>query len=357
MKNYCILSRFRSQLFGISIIGIIIFHYFENVLNMTKGTVTYEISYVTNQFFGSIGVEVFLFLSGLGLYYSLSNNYNIKEFYKKRFVRILVPYLLFGCVIWFVTDVVLKDMNFFQYIYDLSLLSFWTSGAKLLWFIALIIPLYIAFPLIYEFVNSKNGFAKTIALCLGITLLLLCAQKAAPDAFARTEIALKRIPIFIVGTFFGKLAYEKKEIKKTHYLWLLLGIPIKGAYALYKTLVHFGLLENNIFTKNISDLYGYLNRYINSYYAIGLVFLCIFILNAIHKGGLIDKILCYAGKISLELYMTHVTIRGIFILLKLDIYRIEIYAAAMAISVLLAVVLHIISDKIINKILHKKQNG
>lgn len=353
MKNYSLLSRYRSQLFGISIIGIMIFHYFENVLNMTKGGITREIAYITNQFFGSIGVEVFLFLSGLGLYFSLSNRYNIEDFYKKRFVRILVPYLLYGCIIWFVTDVMLKDMSFFQYIYDLSLLSFWTSGAKLLWFIALIIPLYIAFPLIYETVNAKNGFVKTIALCLMLTFVLICAQKAAPDAFARTEIALKRIPIFIIGTYFGKLAYEKKEIRKSYYFWLLMGIPLKFSYAIFKTLLHFGILAQSEAGNRFSDLYEYLNRYINSYYAISLIFLCILLLKAIHKITPIDKIFCYAGTISLELYIVHVTIRGIFILKKFEIYRIEIYAAAMALSVIIAILLHMVSNKLINKLLHK----
>lgn len=332
MNNYSLLSRYRGQLFGLSIIGIMIFHYFENVLGFLKSGTVFEIASYFNKFIGSIGVEIFLFLSGMGLYFSLSKNYNIKQFYKKRFVRVLVPYLLYGCIAWFILDILLKHMDFFKYIHDLSLLSFWTNGVKTIWFIALIIPMYIAFPLIFELTSSKKGFTKIIITCLIIAFVCVCSQQSAPKSFGKIEIALNRIPIFILGTYFGKLAFEKQEIKKSHLPWLFMGIPIKFFF---------------VFTEN-----SHFSRYINSYYSVGLIFLCILIFEHI-KIKPIDKLFCLAGSVSLELYIVHVTVRNMIILLKYPIYKLPVYLAAMAVSVGIAVILHISSDKVILKVIKK----
>lgn len=338
MKNYSLLSRYRSQLFGLSIIGIMIFHYFENVLGYLKSGTTFEIAFCFNKFIGSIGVEIFLFLSGMGLYFSLSKNYNLKQFYKKRFVRVLVPYLLYGCIAWFVIDIILKKLSFYKYIHDLSLLSFWTNGVKTIWFIALIIPMYIAFPLVFEMVNSKKGFLKTVVVCLAIAFVCVCSNQSAPKSFGKIEIAFNRIPIFIIGTYFGKLAFEKQEIKKSHLPWLFMGIPIKLFFA-FSSIFNFG-------SPLLLKFQSHFSRYINSYYSVGLIFLCILIFENI-KIKPIDKLLCLAGSVSLELYIVHVTIRSMVILLKAPIYHLPVYLATMVVSVFIAIILHIASTKII----------
>jgi len=42
---------------------------------------------------GNVGVDIFLFLSGIGLYFSYKKN-NLKQFYMNRFVRILPEFIL-----------------------------------------------------------------------------------------------------------------------------------------------------------------------------------------------------------------------------------------------------------------------
>jgi peptidoglycan/LPS O-acetylase OafA/YrhL len=72
----------------------------------------------------SVGVEVFLFLSGMGLYFSYTKNKDTGAFLRKRFIRVLIPYLIYGSVIWFITDCVVNDRPITRYFYDLSLFSF-----------------------------------------------------------------------------------------------------------------------------------------------------------------------------------------------------------------------------------------
>lgn len=46
---------------------------------------------------GFYGVDIFLFLSGLGVYYSLTKRPNVLGFYKARLVRILPAYIIVAC--------------------------------------------------------------------------------------------------------------------------------------------------------------------------------------------------------------------------------------------------------------------
>ena len=95
---------------------------------------------------GSIGVEIFIFLSGLGLYYSLRKQFNISRYIYNRVERTIIPYLIYGGFFWIVVDIILSKRYIKNFLYDYSLLSFWIDGNKHLWFVAFIIVIYIIFP-------------------------------------------------------------------------------------------------------------------------------------------------------------------------------------------------------------------
>lgn len=79
-------SRYRSSMFGLSIIGIMVFHYFEHI---RSAHLLLKSEQFWDYYIGSTGVDFLLFLSGMGLFYSLTKNDDICQFYKKRLVRIL----------------------------------------------------------------------------------------------------------------------------------------------------------------------------------------------------------------------------------------------------------------------------
>ena len=66
--NSNLLSKYRTELFGISTIGILIVH--SNDVIQAGGTLTELIRKLFA--FGGIAVYVFVFLSGIGLYFSIS---------------------------------------------------------------------------------------------------------------------------------------------------------------------------------------------------------------------------------------------------------------------------------------------
>lgn len=76
-------SNERSALYGISILSIIIFHYFEDLNASDFSGVLRSIGAVYLRIIGSVGVELFIFLSGISLFFSMKKDEKVKQFYKK----------------------------------------------------------------------------------------------------------------------------------------------------------------------------------------------------------------------------------------------------------------------------------
>lgn len=333
-----------------------IFHYFEGVINHhEKQDALYKLAYIFSKCIGSIGVEIFLLLSGMGLYFSYTKNKDIGAFYKKRYTRVLIPYLMYGAVIWFISDIIMLGKDFSRYLFDLSLFSFWQGGNKRLWFIAAIVVFYALFPLFYEVVTSKRYRLYTFLLIAFFVLALYVSFLNKPKNFGINEIAATRLPIFIFGIYAGRLAYEKKPVKAWHIALLSVIFIIKVLTAIMAVKGRFSTLPPELkgINKWFSDTIG--NRLSSSVFSLGFIFMIILILALIRQKWF-EKFLIKTGSISLELYMCHVTIRGIVTSDKtFDMCDPVVYSIAMAASVVLAIVLHIASGAVINMINNDKR--
>ena len=125
--------------------------------------------------FCNIGVDIFLLLSGLGAYYSMtkstmSHNWGgYLLYYKKRFQRILVPYFLIYvpyCIVY----MLIGKYSIVDSILCLSTLEYWLfhRGA---WFVSLIIVLYLIVPLFYRCI--KGAFYWLLPFCLIVIIMVL----------------------------------------------------------------------------------------------------------------------------------------------------------------------------------------
>lgn len=61
---------------------------------------------IYNTFVGSVGVEFFIFLSGVGLYFSMTKDSRVRYFFQKRLKRILPTYLTVAVPYWIAVDIV-----------------------------------------------------------------------------------------------------------------------------------------------------------------------------------------------------------------------------------------------------------
>lgn len=135
------ISKHRSELMGIGILGVMLGHYLE--WSQVIGYWTY----LFKPLIGLVFTEVFLILSGFGLYYSFSNKSEIYSFFKKRFDRLVVPFWILSVL--YMVWLIYKRLSIGNILLHISSLDFWINGNTGMWYISVSILLYSLFPFIY----------------------------------------------------------------------------------------------------------------------------------------------------------------------------------------------------------------
>lgn len=204
------ISNNKTKLMGLSAILIMAFH-----LNLIS--------------IGNIGVDIFLLLSAMGCYFSLSKSYDIINFYKKRALRILPSFILISGSLY------IAHILFSQH--DISIITYLGLGVLFgdltFWFIPLIITCYILAPFIFKLVHYKYALVtilllSTIFFILSVTLNFIFA----------------RLPIFFLSMYFSKFIFNRKSIKKQHLypIYILNVLLIALAIYLKSISIHWSIL-------------------------------------------------------------------------------------------------------------------
>ena len=147
-----IISKYRSEIFGITISWIVILH--GVIMDKVTFSPNLEWLYIILKH-GNVGVDIFLFLSGIGLYYSFSKDNDVGRYMKKRMSRVLIPYLIIGGIYFLYKDVELNN-SVTKFLADISLISFLFKGNKIVWYIFAIMLCYIIFPYVYRWPCAAN---------------------------------------------------------------------------------------------------------------------------------------------------------------------------------------------------------
>lgn len=344
-KGYSLstISATRNELFGLAMLNIILLHWFQDVLDAFKfggllvaeHPALYGAGKWYGWWFGSLGVDVFLFLSGMGLFYSMAGDPNIGNFYKKRLVRILPTYLLMGGVFWAIR-LAIKGGTFSDWWKNLCFVTFFTKGTLTLWFIGFILVMYLLYPLIHWYFNSteKEGvrylrFVLLLAVIMTLSLIGIQRFPAFPNA---KDIVLGRIPIFLLGCFLGK--YIKN------------GVMINGwlTGSLTTLFLAFGLLVRYY------DSAYVLRRYLDIFPTLGLILLCSVLVSLQKRDNVGRKFLRLVGSYSLELYLTHVCVRNLAKCWYFGTYKWWVYLIVLIISVALSIPLHLMGSALGKKV-------
>lgn len=330
--TYRILSTNRGAIMGAAIILVLLFHFLEDYVNEFGGEGT--VQSVLYNIFGSVGVELFLLMAGIGLYYSLKRDNNLVRFYIKRASRILVPYFLLAMPAWAVYNI-LSGGDFVTYLKDLFFVSFFESGTTWFWYVLLVAFLYIIYPLIFAVISKGKTiiggliFVTVIILCVAISGIVL--HEYNEDLFDNIEIALLRIPVFLMGCIFGRLTYDNKPISPIWVLFIAATVVV-SCYD-YCGVIPSQYYRYVLLTKGVSLLF---------------VFAALFELFKLSK---LKCVLNWFGGITLELYLTHVMVRKIFKkFLYLATSDFFYYVVMIITSLLISIILKYVSDIIIGKI-------
>lgn len=342
--NYGLLSKYRTELYGIATVMILIFH--------SQVTMVHPSWFTAINSHLNYGVDVFLFLSGVSLYFSYSKDNNYSRFMKKRFERTLLPYLVIGFLYW-VWKYIIIQLNIADFVYNasgLSLLlikkdSLLTVGQSEIWYVAFILGLYAVYPILYNSFYNVSEKKKNIGFVIFIVLSVFAAffiKFYVPDTYNSTEVWLTRIPVFILGCYFGKTVKEKRSFRICDVILFLAVIPLKGVT----------ILLNSVIDSKI------MLRYLGLFGALFVCFSMVFVFEKFNLNP-IRRILSFFGNLSLEIYMIHVILYKVLLYYIPDIRnsadfsmvtKILFYVGIVAVSILLSVLLKKLVDMIIIKL-------
>lgn len=344
-------SKYRTELMGFSAIAILICHTTGNGIVMPQ-----LLSYLLAQ--GQIGVDIFLFLSGMGLWYSLSKFYEtntvidceiksqipldkyiwlktlgccrkLNVWYAKRYIRILVPYVIIQGSMTAV-KCIFDGESFWHWASVVSTIEFWISH-RAAWFIALLLPLYLITPWLFELLK-KNGVKTLVLITVVCYLISLYPNNAESWTFFKNlQFAIIRVPAFVVGM------YMAPKIKKNNSIsWLTISLMLLGAIVML------------MLTK----------KPVNSYFfLITPLMLLICRSFTICENSLYNKVCKFYGGISLESYLlnTNIPFVVLFFMCFLNIpdyNNLLMYSFVVIIGTLLSVLVNRISKLIIYKFNH-----
>lgn len=220
------ISEFRTELMGIAILWVLWFHtqmkFESDLIHLLK-------------MLGYGGVDIFFLVSGLGIYRSLEKDEDTLSFYKRRILKIFPAYLPV-LIVWMILQIV-KEMpenplGFF--IGNVTGLALWARNAPHFnWYIQSLILFYGIAPIIKKILDryEKKGLWFSLAVYFVIAPAFLCNN---------ILMAVSRLPIFVIGMYFGKcITAENKTLKQEIALY---GIAMVGVCMVALCILKFPLL-------------------------------------------------------------------------------------------------------------------
>lgn len=220
-----LISKYRGAIMGFSALLILYFHEWCKLFGNCPIIADIETFWKK---VGFCGVDIFLFLSGIGLTFSIKKS-SIPLFYYRRLKRIILPFITASVLICIV-----DNWPIIEFWKNISGFNFYTKNIYgFLWFIPAIITLYLLFPLYYKlFLKSKYKAIFLVgSLEVWLILSIYLREFMRKDLYGFTN----RIPIFMIGIYMGWLIQNKKVVF-TKSTWLLITLTlVLGIYLSYLT--------------------------------------------------------------------------------------------------------------------------
>ena len=291
-----LLSKHRSAIMGFAILWVMLFH-------LPVPTDFTSLDFIKSLGYG--GVDVFLFLSGFGLYFSMSRkNFILKKYYKSRFFRIVPEFWFVLCIV-FLIQMNFSLKSFYSLVCRATTLGYWIGHQDELWFISCILFLYAIFPMYFSLFKKHGTKVAFLFIGAGLSLILVyaltCIYSYGNKNFGGFIIlTYARIPIFFVGAIFGHWAKDGCNVELTNKLKIIgLSSAIVALIVLtcFKSFMHSFLQTCSL---------AYLP------YIIITPVLSILLAMFFEKWKVLDKLFTIIGLLSLELYLCHVYIYKLF---------------------------------------------
>ena len=225
------LRAYRNELKGIAILWVVWFH-----MQLGWQGLGYQVQKI-----GYGGVDLFFFLSGFGLYGSLSQKPGLRDYWKRRARRLLPAYWPF-CALWLAVMIPLRQMNLEETLHTvvgngLMLGYFWGAPLMINWYVSALAASVLLAPLMtWALRRRPKEWPLWLALCFAVGLPLMGQNQL---------MAVSRLPVFFLGMVFALPVKrpEEKDVLALAAAALILGLAVLlGCFARFpEGLLHYGL--------------------------------------------------------------------------------------------------------------------
>ena len=276
------ISRFRGELMGAAMLFIILFH-----VALPREDAFYGLRRM-----GNVGVDMFLFLSGIGLWFSWMKNPSAKHFFIRRYLRIYPTWLIIACLFYIPSFQGGSTWNWINLFGEITInWGFWLHDELNFWYIPATMMLYLFAPAYMELIRRHP-----IYRWLPVVMIMWCilVQYVTPihQAVGHLEIFWSRVPIFFIGINMGEMVRQKQTLDGAS-IWMI-------------WLMFLMTLLASIFLEQ--EKHGMFPLFLERMLYIPLTITCILLLNRIFRRtpSWFNKGFMFVGALSLECYLLHI---------------------------------------------------
>ena len=277
------LSRYRGELMGFAMLAVLLFH---------VGGNHNETFFCRLARCGNVGVDMFLFLSGVGLWFAWSKNPSLGHFFKRRYVRVYPAWFVVACL-YFVPLCLEGKMSLADTLLNVTVYwDFWTVYGELhFWYVPAVMALYTVAPVYMRLVSRSRAWC-----WLPVVFMVFCVLMRYDPVLYRhlrhLEIFFSRIPVFLLGVNVGQWIKERRV--ETPDGWIVAAVVfLLSAWACE-------LLEGGL--RGRFPLF--LERMVYIPLSVSMMLLLCRLFRVLPR--LLLRSLAFVGTVSLEFYLVHV---------------------------------------------------
>ena len=275
------ISRFRGALMGIAMLIIILFH-----VDLARSDMFFGLRRM-----GNLGVDMFLFLSGIGLWFSWMKTPSYRHFYFRRLIRIYPAWLIIACLYYLPRLHVHDAASLVNLIGEIGFnWNFWLHDELSFWYIPAIMMLYLFAPPYMELIRRHSVY-RWLPVVMIMWCILVEGVTPTHHAVGHLEIFWSRVPIFFIGINMGEMVRQKRTIDGQG-IWMLIIMFVMTSVSCF-------FLEQ--------ERHGQFPLFVERMLYIPLTITFILICNRVLRRTpkWVNGALAFVGSLSLECYLIH----------------------------------------------------
>lgn len=277
------ISRYRAEQMGAAMLFVILFH-----VALDRGDPFYGLRRC-----GNVGVDIFLFLSGVGLWFSWTKTPDVRQFYRRRLLRILPTWLV--CATAFYLPDYLGARRFSKSLPDLLgditvNWDFWLHDELTFWYVPAIMLLYVLAPW-YMRLIQRNAVYRWLPVLMVVWCVMVEWVLPVHRAVGHLEIFWSRVPIFFIGINCGAPVKAGRTVSGDA-VWLLL-------------LTFFMTFGTCLYLEQVR--HGHFPLFVERMLYIPFTVCTVLVLNRVFRRTpeWLNRAFRFVGALSLEAYLIH----------------------------------------------------